>query len=87
MMNDWKASAVAYSSISELERLNPSGDNRKTLRDEFAMAALPHCMADAVKGYGHIFPDLAARAVKAAYECADAMMKAREQKTDPDKPL
>ena len=63
-------------------QFEPSCEPVKTLRDEFALVVLPQCMADELKAYGHIFPELAARATAKAYECADAMLAARQAKEE-----
>lgn len=49
----------------------------KTLRDEFALAWLPHAINQAIAGYNHVCPTVIGRAQQIAYEAADAMLKAR----------
>ncbi len=58
---------------------SPAERPHKTLRDEYALAWLPHAINDAIKGYGHVCPTVIERAQNIAYNAADAMMKARDQ--------
>lgn len=56
-------------------------NKEKTLRDEFAMAALPACIAEALKYYN--WRNGAKKdAISKAYEMADAMMEARKEQDD-----
>ena len=47
------------------------------LRDQFAVAAYPAALADALRGYGHICEPVVERAVRLAYVAADAAMAHR----------
>ena len=59
--------------LGELERL----------RDQFAVAAYPAALADALRGYGHICPFVTEGAIRRAYECADAAISFRQHLPPP----
>lgn len=49
----------------------------RRLRDEFALAFLPHAINDAMRNYDHVCPTVVERAGRIAYEAADALLMAR----------
>ena len=57
----------------ELRKIRPSNTEQKTLRDEFAMAALSSLVARAKTAEDHAYTPAA------AYAIADAMLKARAE--------
>lgn len=56
---------------------NVAVNGSRTLRDEFALAWLPHAINQAIAGYNHVCPTVIERAQQIAYEAADAMLKVR----------